>query len=238
MALKERFSNPVAGDTVRLRLYSYNSNAPANIEVINKIEIFYKEQDGSRRLVETIPGSAVENTDVGHYMVDVELETEKFVIGDYFDVWTMQPLADQEPQTVTNYFAIYPNLWYTTATPVVYDFKFHFQPNRLRKGSRQFLIVETIPNVARASDLCRYYENLIIGAQIKISIEQSCGPCVPQERDLRMIVEDELIELREGRLAYYQLDTEDLDCGIYNVSFKLEFGGNIYVSDRMQLEIY
>lgn len=245
MALKERFTNPVVGDTVRLRLFSYNSNNFADIEVIEKVEIFFldpvektAENPDGRRLVATLSGDAVQQTETGQYMLDLSLETERYVIGRYIDIWTIYPVADQPVQTVTNYFDIWPSLWYTTATPVVYDFSFHFQPNRLRKGSKQYLIVEVTPNVPKASDLCRYYENLVIGANVSISIEEMCGPCTPKEQDLRMVVEDEVIELREKRFAYYQLDTEDMECGIYNVWFKLEFGGNIYVSDKMQLQIF
>jgi len=245
MAVKERFSNPVSGDTARLRLFSYNSNNFADIEVIEKVDIYFLDPDektaenpDGRRLVQSIEGTAVEQTETGHYILDLELEPDRYVIGRYIDIWTIYPIASQAVQTVVNFFDVYPQLWYTTASPVVYDFNFHFQPNRLRHGSKQYLIIEIIPNVPKASDLCRYYENLIVGASITISIEQACGPCLPPEQDLRMIVTDELIELREKKFAYYQLDTEEMDCGIYHVWFKLEFGGNVYVSDKMQLQVY
>lgn len=245
MPLKERFQNPTSTDTVRLRLFTYNANNFADIELIEKVDIYYldpeektDENPDGRRLVDSIPGTAVEQLDTGHYVLDLEMETEKYVIGRYLDIWTMYPVIEQPVQTVVNYFDVYPNLWYTTATPVVYDFSFHFQPNRLRHGSKQYLIAEIVPNVPKATDLCRYYENLAIGATISISIEAMCGPCTPEESDLRLEVDDEPIELREKRFAYYHLDTEELDCGIYNVWFKLEFGGNTYVSDKQQLEIY
>lgn len=245
MTVKERFQNPVSGDTVRLRLFTYNSNSFADIDSFEKVDIYYLDPNerteanpDGRRLVESIDGSAITQSDTGHYLLDLETETDKYVIGRYLDVWTMYPILEQPVQTVTNYFDIHSNLWYSTTEPVVYDFSFHFQPNRLRQGSKQYLIAEITPNVPKATDLCRYYENLIVGATVYISIEQMCGPCTPQEADLALEVDNEPIELREKRFAYYHLDTEDLDCGIYNVWFKLEFGGNTYISDKMQLEIF
>lgn len=241
----ERFQNPTSNDTIRLRLFSYNSNNFADIDLIEKVDIYFldpeevtTENPDGRRLVETIQGSSVQQSDTGQYYLDLAMETDQYVIGRYLDVWTIYPILEQPKQTVTTYFDVYPDLWYTTPAPVVYDFDFHFQPNRLRHGSKQYLIIEITPNVPKSADLCRYYENLAIGATISIFIEEMCGPCTPQESDLAMVVEDEVVALREKRFAYYQLDTEELDCGIYNVWFKLDFAGNTYISDKMQLEIY
>jgi hypothetical protein len=75
---------------------------------------------------------------------------------------------------------------------------------------------------------------------LKISIELNCGDCLPKEKDLRTIVDEELVDYREKRHGYFQLDTEalDMDCGIYDVWFTLEIGGNKYISDRMHIQIY
>jgi hypothetical protein len=100
------------------------------------------------------------------------------------------------------------------------------------------LIIEIKPNVPTAGDLRKYYENLAIVADLRITIEQSCGDCMPAERDQRLIVEEALVDYREKRYGYYQLDTTDLSCGIYDVTFRLDFGGNIYISDRMHIQIY
>ena len=168
----------------------------------------------------------------------VTAEEPSYTIGKYTDRWTVT-FEDTEPDgTIDNWFEIYPDLWYTTPIPVVYDFNFMFRPNRLRKGSKQYLLVDISPNVPTGSDLCRYYENLAIVADVSISIEQFCGPCVPEESDLRLVVDDELITFREKTMAYYQLDTEDMECGLYNVWFKLNMGTNVYLSDKMQLQIY
>ena len=75
-------------------------------------------------------------------------------------------------------------------------------------------------------------------SDLKISIEQACGNCLSDEQDLRLIVDKELVQSREKRYGYYKLDTTEMDCGIYNVWFQLEFGGNVYISDKMQLQIY
>jgi hypothetical protein len=108
----------------------------------------------------------------------------------------------------------------------------------LRQGSIQYLIAEVTPNVPRASDLKAYYENLAIVADLKISIEQACGPCVPQEADLRLLVDEEPMDYREKRLGFYKLDTTDMDEGIYNIWFTLCFGSCVFKSEKMQLQIY
>lgn len=245
MAEKERYQNPVTGDDVHLRLFTYNSNNLADLASIDKIEIYYLDPqersannpDG-RRLVQTFSESDVTLEATGTYMLPVTLESPLYVIGEYLDVWTVYAVEAEPVQTIEQRFEVYPQLWYTTPSPIVYDFAFHFQPNKLRQGSKQFLIIEIVPNVPRSSDLERYYQNLAIVSDLKVSIEQICGDCTPQEADLRLIVDEVSVDYREKRFGYYKLDTEDMDCGLYNIWFKLEFGGNTYLSDKMQLMIY
>jgi hypothetical protein len=244
--IKERYQNPVVNDTVRLRLHIYNQNNPAEIVGINKVELWYldennrsEENPDGRRLVETFDGSRVVCEDTGQYALEVPLESPKYVIGKYFDIWTVQFTEEDEAATPPQPFAVYPNLFYTTPLPVVYDFSFHFQPNKLRRGSKQFIQIEVVPNVPKAKELQRYYENLAIAADLKISMEETaCNGCAPNERDLRLILDEEPIDYRERRWGFYKLDTEDMACGIYNVWFRLDFGGNTYISDKMQLMIY
>lgn len=244
MAL-ERFQNPTTNSEIILRLFTYNSNNYRDLSSIEKVELFFHdpyektpENPQGLRLVQTISGGDVITDDEGQYHVVVTAEEPSYTIGKYTDRWTVT-FEDTEPDgTIDNWFEIYPDLWYTTPIPVVYDFNFMFRPNRLRKGSKQYLLVDISPNVPTGSDLCRYYENLAIVADVSISIEQFCGPCVPEESDLRLVVDDELITFREKTMAYYQLDTEDMECGLYNVWFKLNMGTNVYLSDKMQLQIY
>lgn len=245
MALKERYQNPTVNDTVRLRLFTYNSNNFASLTSIEQVDVYVlddtnrsAENPDGRRLVQTFPGSDVVTDDVGKYRLDVVATDPLYTIGKYLDVWTIEVDTDFPTQTVENTFSVYPQLWYTTPIPVVYDFSFHFQPNKFRKGSKQYIMIEIIPNVPKASDLCRYYENLAITSDLKLSIQQQCGPCVAAESDLRMIVEDELIDYREKKFGYYQLDTTELDCGIYDIWFTLELGTNTYISDRFQFQVY
>jgi hypothetical protein len=242
---KERYSNPAVGDTLNLRLYMFNNNAPADIGAVEKVDIYFLDPDNKsesntdgRRLVESIDGSSVTQDDTGEYLLAVELEDPKYVIGSYFDIWTVQ-LRDETTQTSPHPFKIYPDLWYSTPVPVVYDFSFHFQPNKMRKGAKQHLQIEVIPNVPKVQDLIQYYENLATAADLKISIEQTpCGNCVPEEQDLRMIVDETPVDYRASRWGYYKLDTSDMDCGLYNVWFTLVFGDNTYISDKMQLLIF
>jgi len=242
---KERYQNPTYGDTVNLRLFSYNSNNLADFDSIEKVDLYILEPseatdinpDG-RRLVETFDGSAVTLEDTGTHLLSVDLVKDLYLIGNYIDIWTVNPDSESPSQTVEQCFSVYPALWYTTPTPVVYDFSFFFQPNKLRQGSKQFIIVEIRPNVPRGSDLQKYYENLAIVSDLKISIEQRCGECLPQECDLRLIVDNESVDYREKRYGYFKIDTEDWECGIYDVWFQLDFGENRYISERQQLQIY
>ncbi len=245
MATKERYQNPTYGDTVNLRLFSYNSNNLADFDSIEKVEIYQldssevtEENPQGRRLVDTFDGTAVVLEDTGTHLLSVDLEKDKYLIGEYIDVWTVNPSAEDPAQTVEQCFSVYPALWYTTPTPVVYDFSFYFQPNKMRQGSKQFLIIEIRPNVPRGTDLDAYYQNLAIVSDLKISIEQRCGECLPAECDLRLIVDKEPVDYREKRYGYYRIDTEDWECGIYDIWFQLDFGENRYISERQQLQVY
>ena len=143
-AVKERYQNPVVGDTVILRLFFYNSNNFANVEGIVKIDI-YKLADGAgindpaaRTLVQTIEPVDILQTDTGQYYTEILVEENQYTIGNYVDVWTVNFNNNyEEVSEVTNPFTIYPNLWYTTPIPVVYDFNFAFRPSRLRQGSKR-----------------------------------------------------------------------------------------------------
>lgn len=244
-AIKERYQNPAIGDEIRLRLLTYNSNNLSDLYSIQNVEIYFLDSslvsgdnpDGLR-LVDSFDGSVVTQEDTGTYLLNLGTEDAKYSIGTYYDMWTVVAENGQAPYTIRQKFEIYPNLWYSTPIPVVYDFNFRFQPSKLRKGSKQFIVIEILPNVPTAGDLRQYYENLAIVSDLKISMELNCGDCAPVERDLRLVLDDENVDYREKRYGYYKIDTEGLDCGIYDIWFKLEFGGNVYISDRYNLQIY
>ncbi|RDJ35451.1 MAG: hypothetical protein DWQ19_11590 [Crenarchaeota archaeon] len=243
MADKERFSNPVVGDNVTLRLLSYNSNNRASFDSIDKIDIYFLDPDektdlnpDGRRLVETIATADITEDEVGAYSTVLTLNSEQYLIGNWVDIWTATVSGDQIE--IENNFQIYPNLWFTTPIPIIYDFNFAFRPNRLKKGSKRYLAIEITPNVPNRDQLYSYYENIAITSPVKISIEQECGDCLPAEQDLRLVVEDADVTLREKCMAYYFLDTSDMATGIYNVWFTLELGENVYVSESQQLQIF
>lgn len=240
MSTRERYQNPVINDDLKLRLMAYNANTKANFSSIDKVEIYFLDPNeitelnkNGARLVKTI--TDVTTTDVGSYLISFKAEQDLFVIGQYIDVWYVN--IENESTTIQNNFEIYPNLWFTTSTPIIYDFNFFLRPNRIKKGSKRWLVVEIIPNVPNSNSLEEYYKNLAIVADIKISIEQKCGPCMPELCDLRKIIENETIELREKCMAYYFLDTTDIDIGIYDVYFELAFGDCVYISEKQQLQI-
>lgn len=247
--IKERNQNLVIGDEIKLRLFTYNSNHRQNVLNVEKVEIYYldessktEENPEGRILIKTIEGSNVELVEDnfgGHYSVDLSLEDQVFVIGKYIDVWNVVFNTNQSG-TVTNEFRVIPDLWFASDLPIIYDFSFGFRPNRIRYGERKWINIDIIPNVPNASELKRYYVNLAISSPLKIYIEKTCGDCVPKEKDLRMIVDGELVQHRRGAEGSFFLDTESLEmeCGIYNVWFEMEFGENKYISDNSQLQIY
>ena len=241
---KERNQNIVIGNDVTLRLFTYNSNQRQSVNSVEKVEIYYldpgfitEDNPEGRRLVDTITGITV--VEEGQYSIEISLEEEKYVIGKYIDVWYVN-FDSMQSGTVTNEFRVIPDLWFASDLPIIYDFSFGFRPNRVRYGEKRWINVEIIPNVPNISDLKRYYANLAVASPLRIWIEKNCGDCVPQEKDLRIIVEGDLIEHRRGTEGSYFLDTETLgmDCGIYNVWFEMEFGENKFISDNLQLQIF
>jgi len=243
ISIRERYQNPVVGDTIRLRLVAFNSNNFANVQNIQDVKIYNIDNCDIKcptngRLVATIDGSQVVNEDEGKYYVDVTTSTPDWIIGSYADVWNMNLPNYQVGQTAKN-FKIFSDLWYFGTLPPVYTFDFRFQPNRFRQGSKKYLVIQITPNVPRASDLEEFYTALAVTGNLKISIEKACGPCPPPvEQDLRIIVDKELVELREKVFGYYYLDTTEMDCGIYNVWFDLEVADIHEVSQKYQIQIF
>lgn len=238
----ERYQNPVIGSEVRLKLFSYNSNNRANVDSIDRIEIYFLDpaertdaNPTGQRLIETIDGEDVTTEEVGLYSAIVTLDSESYSIGQYVDVWHVTIASESAP--IENKFEVYPSLWFTTTTPIIYDFGFSIRPNRLQKGSKRYLVIEIVPNVPGRDQLFSYYQNIAITANLKISIEQHCGECLPCEKDLRLTVDKAAVELREKCFGYYFLNTTDMNQGIYNVWFQLELGENVYISEKEQLQI-
>lgn len=249
MTEKERNQNPVVGDFLNLRLFTYNSNHRQPLEDIDLVEIYYidptavsEDNPEGLVLVNTVqPEDIQEVSDDfgGHYKITVEIEDLKYPIGNYLDVWHVK-FNQNQSGTITNAFKVLSNLWYASDMPIVYDFSYGFRPNRIRKGEKRWLTVEITPNVPSSSDLEKYYTNLSVASPAKIFIEKKCGDCVPEEKDLRMVVERGEVEYRRGSEGYFFLDTDglDMDCGIYDVWFELEFGESKYLSDSLQLQVY
>lgn len=245
MATKERSQNVIVGDTILLRFISWNSNNFANVKEIQKVDIYFLDpaeksctEPCGKRLVETIDGSDITLEDVGKYLLTLATSTPTYVIGKYSDEWSVVFEDNDEVSVIDNYFNIYPDLWFTSTMPAVYGFDFRFQPNRIRKGSKKYLIIQIVPNVPRATDLERYYVNLAINSGLSVTIEQACGPCTPAEEDLRLIVEEEEVTVRDGVFGYYLLDTTELDCGIYNLTLRLDYLDSVEISPKMQFQIF
>lgn len=243
---KERFQNPVLGDDLTLRMFTYNSNNRTNISQIDSVGIFFLDRENisednpdGRRLVHTVVPNEITLVEVGQYAFTIHLEQAEYTLGKYIDEWNVffeeyQPIST----VIDNNFEIHPDLWYADTLPIVYDFSYTFRPNKIRKGSKRFLIINITPNVPKATDLARYYNNLAIVSPLKVYIEMECVECMPSEEDLRMVVCGEEITYREMCSGFYMLDTCDMECGIYNVWFEMEFGESIHISDKQQLQIF
>ncbi len=245
MATKYRYQNPVIGDTIRLGFDVYNSNNFADPTSIEKVEIWFldptaraDDNPDGRVLFKTIDSGDVVRDSEGKYYADLALTSPQFVTGNYLDVWSVQFRSDEPSGQIDQTFGVYPDLWITSPVPIVYDFQFRFTPTRWRQGEKKFLQCEITPLVPRQSDLIRYYTNLAIAADVSVSIAIACGECVPEEEDLRVIVDNQPMEYREKGVAFYKLDTCDLDCGIYDVWAKMCFGDNVYVGEKQQIQIF
>jgi hypothetical protein len=243
---KERFQNPTCGDTLNLRLFTYNSNNRRDVKEISEVNIYVIDETlrtthnpHGLRLIETVPGSSVTKEQTGQYVVSITLTNDLYAIGQYVDIWSVV-FEDGECATaeITNNFKIWSDLWFTSPTPPIYDFNFDFRPNRLRKGTKRYLLIQITPNVPRGADILPYYENLAIVSDLRVSMEINCGECVPAEQDLRLVVDRQLVEYREKGYGYFFLDTTQFDEGIYNIWFEISMGESTYISEKNALQIY
>jgi hypothetical protein len=244
MAVKKRYQNPVIGDQLELQLFIYNGNAPADVLEIYKVEIFGVKPNGNpnlpadRFLVQTIDPEDVTKLETGVYQTTINLQIPEYQVGQFVDVWSVNTIVNEGTQTIDNGFIVYPDLWYSAPIPMVYDFSFTFRPNRMRKGAIQYLICNITPNVPTGSDLMRYYENLAIAGNALLTLTRISGPCLPVEPELRVEMEDRPPDYKELLQSYYKIDTNDLSVGVYNATFKLEIGNNVYISENMAFQVF
>jgi hypothetical protein len=242
---RERFGNPVIGEEVTLRLFVFNANQMANLREVEKIDIYKlgdapvtSDNPDGRRFITTISSDDITLDATGVYSTNLLLSDPLFTLGRYVDEWTV--LFDECTQSTVeeNFFEIKRDLWFTDVAPIVHDFEFTFQPNRMVKGSKKYITIEVQPLVPRGTDLERYYKNLITVGEVLVTIEMKCSDCLPSEKDLRIICENEPASFRDGCFAYFFMNTEELDCGLYNMQFTLNMGPNCFVSDKQQFLVF
>jgi len=244
MADKERNQNLVIGDNVTLRFFVWNE-VFADPHEMTQVDIYKlldeevtEDNPLGKRLVETVDAADIVKDDVGKYHIELALSGPLYTQGRYQDEWNII-FEDTYPASLSPMnFEVGPDKWFTDSQPLVHDFSFSYRPNRIVQGSKKYIEIKVTPDVPRGTDKQRYYENIAIGGTIYFSMEQKCGECLPQEQDLRIIVENEEVTNRDGCMAYYLLDTRELDCGLYDVWFTLEIGENIYVGDKQPLQIF
>lgn len=244
--IKERFQNPTCGDNISLRLFTYNTNDKQNIESISKVEIYVSEYDlksttnpEGLRLVQTIDGSEVINNAIGEYYIQFLIENPIYTIGTYKDVWYVKfDSLNCNETKISNEFKVLSDVWFADTDVPIYDFNFSVQPTKIKKGTKRYLIIKTLPNLKQGSSILPYYENLALSSDLKVSIEIECGNCVPQEQDLRLIVDKKLVNYKEKNSAYFFIDTEEYQEGVYNIWFELNFKNNVFISDKLSFQIF
>lgn len=242
---KERNQNLLNNDTVRLKFFTFNGGDYSDPHEVQKVDIYKlfsvestDENPLGREIIETIEKASIVKDGTGKYHIDVNLTYPTYTQGRYQDEWSVVFEEDTPVAKSFMDFMIYPNTWFTDSMPVVHNFNFDFKPNKIVKGSKQYIEVKVIPNVPRGTDKQRYYENMARAGELFISIEQTCGDCLPQERDLRLLIEKELITERDGCAGYYLFDTTELECGLYDIWFQANLGPNVYISEKQPLQIY
>ena len=247
MGLKFRGNTLVEGDTVQLGFCSFNSGLKDPAGGVTKVDIYHLgaleptlDNPLGKSLVITITGDSIIHDSMGRYHIELPLNFPQFQIGSFQDVWSyiLDPYGDT-CQSVFE-FIISNNLWFTDTQPLVHDFNFKFRPNRVTKGSRKYIEVIVEPNLPHTSEKRRFYENVISCGELSISIKKICSDCLPQEEDLKLVVDNEIITERAGNRGWYFLDTtnDDLDCGIYDVVFVFNLGESTFISEAEPLQVY
>ena len=61
---------------------------------------------------------------------------------------------------------------------------------------------------------------------------------MPEEKDLRLLVDSADVDFREKKYGYYLLDTTDMDAGMYDIWFQLDVGETSHLSETMQFQVY
>lgn len=255
--IKERGQNPTLGDTILLRLLTYNSNALADVYEIEKVEIFFKDphqriesNPQGEILVSTIPGDEVIRTSEGNYLVKLETDQTNFRIGDYIDRWTIRfKEMDDRVGVINKEFDIYRDLWYTSTQPIVYEVAFSYQPTRVIQGSRKYLRTDLkiyAPNKTQVDDYY-YYLKTLNNVKIKIWLYEG------KELDLKDPQRNIMLNwvqtsYRDGNIAYYLLDTSidpringtcgPWPLGVYKVQFRADLGETIHLSNPYTLQVY
>lgn len=237
---KERYSNLTCSDTVNLKLFTFNVNNLSDVQSINNINIYQLIEHEQKQLIQTIAGSSVNLLKTGIYELPLFLDPSLYSEGNFQDSWNISFTSNtcENAVIVDNSFKIYPDKWFSTPFPPIYDFSFRFYPNKIRFGSKRNLVIDIIPNVPHGSDILPYYIDLATVSDIRINIELECGRCVPKERDLRLIVDNELVHNRNGRQALYFIDTNEFEEGLYSIWFEVCFGENLFISPKESLQIF
>ena len=257
MATRERYQNPVLGDTINLRLFTFNSNLNVDPFKIDRVDVYWLDDslksasnsDG-RTLIQQFSSADIQHIGEGQYLLPVFLNPYKTVsgseeffyrIGDYIDAWWIIFEGDENATKTENEFKVYPDLWYASPMPMVYDFDFEFSPNKLIRGSKQYLIVGIKCMAPGSTAKEQYYQTLAVlgnlGVSISVSTRCDCYDTVYPSRNI--IVDKASVSYRDNNRGYYLLDTTKLPttCSLFDIWFTYDYGGNTFISPKFALQI-
>lgn len=255
--IKERTQNPVLGDTINLRLFSYSSNTLSDVYRVKSVKIFYLDHDqrtennpDGRVLIRTVAEPDIQNPSDGEYLLPLITNETEFRVGSYIDRWEILfEDTDNRDGVIENSFHIYRDLWYTSEKPIIYDIGFNFQPYRLVQGCRKHLRVDLEIFAPEEDIIDKYYYYLLTLADIQLRIVQDEGVGYEEvETDKNVVLNWTTVDFRENTTGYYRIDTsadprphragKPWGTGIYLVQFRATLGGNLYLSQKFRIQIY
>ncbi len=255
--IRERYQNPIVGDTVRLKSFIYNSNVKDNVSSISSIDVFFLDPDrispsnpDGRILMASFSSAQVSNPSIGEYYVDLVTNGSDFRVGSYIDRWNIVfESTDQNPGVIENKFNLYRDLWYVSPEPIIYELGFDYEPHKIFRLSKKYIRVD-IEVYAPDEDIkANYYYYLLTLSQIYVRIVQDEGDGYdPVDTSKNVLYDWSLVHYRETTRGYYLLDTtvdprpwrlnQPWGLGIYLVQFKANLGETIQLSPQFRLQIY
>lgn len=255
--IRERRENPVIGDTINLRVFTYSSNSRADIYQMDSVNIYYLDKEQAteanpegRVHITSIPANQIFHPSQGEYQVVLKTNPVDYRVGTYIDRWEgLFEIDDSRPGVIENYFNIYRDLWYTSPIPLVYEIGFVYSPTKILSGSKKYIRTDIEIYTRDKSIVEQYYYYLrgLQSIQFRLTLDE--GPDYDPVVSENNIIQDWApMSFAEDRTAYFLLDTSidprpsrsgrPLPLGIYLIQFKAALGETVHLSPKFRLQIY